>query len=77
MVLHASGARHMVEPVSEGQRDAAINWVQSLIRDPQQRAMLFELDPTIQHQAAESASHQSVLSLIGLYHDPLRLRPEP
>lgn len=77
MILYASGARHRVEPVTKGQRDAAIIWIQSLVRDPQQRALLFELDQTIQGLRAETSLADSVLSLTGLYHNLLRLWSEP
>lgn len=77
MILYASGARHRVMPVTHGRRDAAVIWIQSLVRDPQKRAMLFELDQTIQAMRAQSASGDSVLSLTGLYHNLLRLWSEP
>ncbi len=77
MVLYASGARHRVTPVTRGQRMAAVLWIQSLVRDPQQRAMLFELDQTIQTLRAETATADSVLALTGLYHNLLRLWSEP
>jgi PKHD-type hydroxylase len=77
MILYASGARHRVTPVTRGRRDAAVVWVQSLVRDPQQRAMLFELDQTIQTLRKQSALPDSVLGLTGLYHNLLRLWSEP
>jgi len=77
MILYASGARHRVTPVVQGQRDAAVLWVQSLVRDQQQRGMLFELDQTIQNLSADSANDSHVLALTGLYHNLLRLWSEP
>jgi PKHD-type hydroxylase len=44
VVLYPSSFLHRVEPVTEGVRFAAVGWVQSLIRDPAQRDMLFDLD---------------------------------
>ncbi len=46
-VLYPSTSLHRVEPVTRGQRLAAVTWVQSMIRDDWQRAMLFNLDMTI------------------------------
>jgi PKHD-type hydroxylase len=77
MILYASGARHRVTPVTRGQRDAAVFWVQSLVRDPQQRAMLFDLDGTIQNLRNSGASEADRLALTGLYHNLLRLWSEP
>jgi PKHD-type hydroxylase len=77
MILYASGARHGVTPVTQGHRDAAVLWVQSLVRDPLRRDMLFELDGTIQSLRADQASNADVLALTGLYHNLLRLWAEP
>jgi len=77
MILYASGARHRVTPVVQGQRDAAVLWIQSLVRDQQQRGMLFELDQTIQNLSADSANDSHALALTGLYHNLLRLWSEP
>ncbi len=77
MILYASGARHRVMPVTRGHRMAAVLWIQSLVRDPQQRAMLFELDQTIQALQAEQVAAEQVLALTGLYHNLLRQWSEP
>lgn len=77
LILYTSGARHRVTPVTHGHRDAAVLWVQSLVRDPQQRAMLLELDQTIQNLRSENAAADNVLTLTGLYHNLLRLWSEP
>lgn len=52
-------------------------WVQSLVRDPLQREMLFQLDGTIQSLHAANAGEADVLALTGLYHNLLRLWSEP
>lgn len=77
MILYPSGARHRVTPVTQGRRDAVVLWIQSLVRDPLQRGMLFELDQTIQSLRAEGAGDSDVLALTGLYHNLLRLWSEP
>ncbi|MCB2159270.1 MAG: PKHD-type hydroxylase, partial [Rhodobacteraceae bacterium] len=38
---------HRVEPVRSGTRLCAVGWVQSWIRSPDQREVLFDLDRTI------------------------------
>lgn len=77
MILYASGASHRVTPVTRGQRSAAVLWIQSLVRDSQQRAMLFALDQSIQNLRADGAADAPVLALTGLYHNLLRLWSEP
>ena len=42
-VMYPSGSLHQVAEVSRGERLVAVTWVQSLIRDPGQREVLFEL----------------------------------
>jgi PKHD-type hydroxylase len=44
VVLYPSSYLHRVETVTAGVRLAAVGWVQSLIRDPTQREILFDLD---------------------------------
>ncbi|GAB4240776.1 MAG: Fe2+-dependent dioxygenase [Elainellaceae cyanobacterium] len=44
MVVYPSSTLHRVETVTAGTRLAAVSWVQSLIRDPGDREILFDLD---------------------------------
>ncbi|CAD5926262.1 Fe2+-dependent dioxygenase [Planktothrix agardhii 1032] len=43
-IVYPSSTLHRVETVTEGTRWAAVTWIQSLIRDPSQREILFDLD---------------------------------
>lgn len=43
MVVYATGALHQVNPVTSGERLAAVGWVQSLVRRPDEREVLFDL----------------------------------
>ncbi|WP_254567226.1 Fe2+-dependent dioxygenase [Oscillatoria sp. HE19RPO] len=44
MIVYPSTFLHQVTEVTQGIRFAAVTWVQSLVRDVQQREILFELD---------------------------------
>ena len=44
MVLYASTSLHRVEPVTSGCRLVAVGWIQSSVRDPRHREILFELE---------------------------------
>jgi PKHD-type hydroxylase len=43
-IVYPSSMLHRVEPVTEGVRLVAVGWIQSLVRDPSEREILFELD---------------------------------
>jgi PKHD-type hydroxylase len=43
-IVYPSSTLHRVDPVTAGRRLAAITWIQSLVRDPGDREILFDLD---------------------------------
>lgn len=72
LVLYPSSSLHSVTPVTRGVRIASFLWVQSMIRDDKRRAMLFELDRTIQSLKSRDGESEEALSLLNLYHNLLR-----
>ena len=72
LVLYPSSSLHCVTPVTHGVRVASFMWVQSMIRDDKNRAMLFELDKNIQSLKARHGESNEILSLLNLYHNLLR-----
>jgi PKHD-type hydroxylase len=44
VITYPSNTLHYVAPVTSGTREVAVSWVQSLVRDPAHREMLFDLD---------------------------------
>lgn len=43
-VIYSSSSKHFVAPITKGVRFVAVTWVQSAIRDPAQREILYELN---------------------------------
>jgi PKHD-type hydroxylase len=43
-VLYPAGTIHRVNPVTRGERLVAVTWVQSVVRDPVQRELLYGLN---------------------------------
>src|SRR6185369_11211794 len=55
MVIYPATSLHEVTPVTRGARVASFFWVQSLVRDDAQRALLHDLDNAIQQLNREDA----------------------
>ena len=73
MVLYPSTSLHHVKPVTRGARVASFFWLQSMVRDDNQRTMLFDLDQTIQELAAERGVEDAAcVRLTGIYHNLIR-----
>ena len=47
-ILYPSDTLHRVEPVIRGTRLAVVGWIQSLIRDPARREILFDLEQAVE-----------------------------
>jgi len=75
-IVYPSTSLHRVEPVTKGVRLASFMWTQSLVRDDWRRAMLFDLDSTIQNLRQQVGDSGEVVSLTGHYHKLLQLWAE-
>ncbi len=73
MVLYPSNSLHQVMPVTRGRRICAITWIQSAVADASERAMLYDLDTSIQAlSSGRSKTDPDVERLIHVYHNLLR-----
>jgi PKHD-type hydroxylase len=72
MLLYPGTSVHHVTPVTRGVRLAAFFWIQSMVRDGQQRKILFDLDTAIQKLAGDVPGHSGLVELAGVYHNLLR-----
>ena len=72
-VIYPATSLHRVEPVTRGSRLASFFWVQSMVRDDGQRALLFDLDMAINRLRGDlPAGHPSPVQLTATYHNLLR-----
>lgn len=75
-IVYPGTSLHRVTPVTRGARFASFFWTQSLVRSDTHRALLYDLDLTIQRLTLEEASHDTISRLTGTYHNLLRLWTE-
>jgi PKHD-type hydroxylase len=72
LVLYPASSLHHVQPVTRGVRLASVFWVQSLVRDDDDRQILLDLDIAIQRIRKANPDDASILPLSGIYHNLLR-----
>jgi PKHD-type hydroxylase len=72
MVVYPATSLHQVAPITRGVRTSCFFWVQSLIRDDGQRALLYEMDGAIQRLNQTDADETARRTLIGCYHNLVR-----
>lgn len=72
-ILYPSTSLHKVTEVTRGSRISSFFWMQSMVRDEHERALLFDLDQTIQKLVIEKGnSNPEVIRLTGIYHNLIR-----
>lgn len=72
-VVYPSSSLHKVTAVTQGQRIAAITWMQSMISDATIRQNLYQLDQTIQNLIKENKTSRTELdNLHNVYHNLIR-----
>lgn len=73
MILYPATSLHRVAPITVGSRWASFFWAQSMVRSAEQRALLFNLDQTIQQLSVRIGQGEpEVVSLAGTYNNLLR-----
>ena len=72
LILYPASSVHHVRPVTRGARLASFFWIQSMVREDGERALLFDLDVAIQRLMEDVPEHRSVVDLTSLYHNLLR-----
>lgn len=73
MLLYPSTSLHRVTPVTRGERISCFFWLQSLVADPMERELLYDLDQSVQALSAERGKvDPEVLRLTSVYHNLVR-----
>jgi PKHD-type hydroxylase len=77
LVVYPSSSVHQVTPVTRGERLASFMFIQSMVRDAQQRRMLFDMDMALlKLRQSVGETDEAVVTLTGTYHNLLRLWAE-
>lgn len=76
-VLYPAGTLHRVEPVSSGRRLAAVSWVESLVRDGEQRRTLAEMAELVQRVRLLEGGEAQALQLNRLRANLVRMWAVP
>jgi PKHD-type hydroxylase len=77
MIVYPASSLHRVVPVTRGSRVSCFLWIQSMIRDDARRALLYDLDNSIQRLNATGADASARTRLAACYHNLLRMWSEP
>ena len=73
MVVYPGTSLHHVRPVTKGARIASFFWTQSMIRDDNQRTLLFDMDAAISTLRQQLGDSAAVVRLTGNYHNLIRM----
>lgn len=73
LLLYPATSLHQVRPVTRGARLASFFWVQSMVRDDDNRRLLYEMDRALmQLRELHPEGHPALVRLTGSYHNLLR-----
>ncbi len=73
LLLYPSSSVHRVEPVTLGSRIASFFWIKSMVRQDEQRRLLFDLDMSILALRRQLGETEPVVRLTGCYHNLMRM----
>ena len=75
-ILYPSGSLHQVSPVTSGARLVAVTWAQSMIRDPAQRELLYNLSLAREEMMLERPDSESTQKISTAYINLVRMWAE-
>lgn len=71
-IVYPSNSWHQVDEVTKGQRTVAVIWAQSMIKDPQKRAMIYELGAARDILIDERANSKETQHVSNVYSNLVR-----
>lgn len=72
MIVYPASSLHRVARVTRGSRLASFFWVQSMVAEDSERALLFDLDRSISELTQSAADHPALARLTAVYHNLVR-----
>lgn len=75
-VLYPAGSIHAVSPVTRGERLVAVTWVQSLVRDPARRELLYGLNAAREALLARAPEAEETARVNAAYLNLIRMWSE-
>lgn len=72
LVLYPSSSIHAVSPVTRGERIACFMFIQSMVRDPGKRRLLYDMDMALLRLRRDGGDNEPVVRLTATYHNLLR-----
>lgn len=76
LLLYPSTTLHQVMPVTRGQRLVLVGWIRSLIREPAQRELLFDLERSIAQLRSAAGQGEALALLLKTRSNLLRMWAE-
>ena len=76
MILYPASSLHRVAPVTRGARVSSFFWIQSMVRDDSQRALLVSLDRARGELHRVLPDNPAVMQVLNIYHNLLRMWAE-
>jgi len=73
VILYPSDTLHRVTPVTRGVRDVAVSWIQSMVREPERRRILFDLRTALDALDTQSAPPPETEALRRSYFNLIRM----
>ena len=73
LVLYPGTSIHEVTPVTRGERLACFFWIESMVRDDNQRRILLDIDVALNQLRQQHGDDASTVALNGVYHNLLRM----
>lgn len=72
-VIYPGTSLHQVKPVTQGERLACFFWIESMVRNDEQRRLLYELDMNLTALRQQHGEADETTALTGVYHNLLRM----